>query len=255
MASTTPPGRKHRWKRPAGCAAAAVIGAALLIAVALYFVPGGPGFSFLTRPASTATAKPPQILVGHPPSGAMITSDDFSNNRNDWSIYYAFAKAEVADGELSVESLQKGSLALAYCASCTFVQADNLFLATPYYVQADFRINRDTDKWYGLVFSMLPSQGTYYIFQLNPRKGEYHISRQDEGWTTLASGSSRAIRPYPQANTLSVAFADGKITGYINGEAVTTCTDTNPLDLGKVGAIVDDAGVKLTVDNLFAFHR
>lgn len=205
-------------------------------------------------PAPTAT--PPHILVLQPADNVKVTNDNFSNNLGEWSIYYRFSKAEVKDGKLFLESFEDNQSAIGYCYSCSFVVRTNNYLRSPYYLQADFNTDREINAYYGLVFNIIIEKNNYYQFMVNPTLKTYNLNKfQNYEWVTLTMGESSVIRPYPETNTLSVDFDKGIIKIYINGQAITSVTDKNPTDFGKIGAIVGDAGFKLIVDNLFAYHK
>ena len=207
--------------------------------------------------SNTPTPSPaPHILVGQPAGNIKITKDDFSTNGNEWSTLLHYAKAEVKDGKLYLESFTAGNIAIGYCEACSFVVITNPNLESPYYLQADFNTDVDTHHFYGLVFSMLTSQGTLYSFEIGPWSHTYEFYKHDtSGWTELLGQSSKSIKSFPATNTLSVKVDQGLITLYINGDTISSYTDKNPLNTGQVGVMVDDATFKLSVDNLFAYHQ
>ncbi len=204
----------------------------------------------------TPTATPPHILALQPADTVKVTNEDFSSNRSEWSIYYRFSKAEVKDGKLFLESFEHDEFAIGYCNSCSFVIRTNNYLRSPYYLQADFNTDQKMNSYYGLVFNIIKEKHSYYTFILNPTLKKYSLNKfQDDNWSNLASGESDLIRSYPETNTLSVDFEAGVINLYINGQVVTSTTDKNPTDFGKIGVFVGDSGFKLIVDNLFAYHK
>jgi hypothetical protein len=205
----------------------------------------------------TQTTTPPHIVIHPPDKDVKITSEDFSNNLNDWSTSYSLSKAEVKDGKLFLESFNNESFAISYCDNCSFVVKSNHSLQSPYYLQADFNTDHEANASYGLVFNIKrETPSYYYIFEINPTLKTYSLDKyQNNKWVYLSNGQSNLIRSYPETNTLSVDFEAGVINLYINGQAVTSATDKNPTDSGKIGVYVGDTGFKLIVDNLFAYHH
>jgi hypothetical protein len=202
------------------------------------------------------TATPAHILVLQPADDVKVTNENFSNNLGEWSIYYRFSKAEVKDGKLFLESFEDNQSAIGYCYSCSFILRTNNYLRSPYYFQADFNTDRKVNTYYGLVFNIIREKDSYYEFTINPTLKTYNLDKfQDDEWVNLTTGESNLIRLYPETNTLSVDLDEGLIKLYINGQEITSARDKNPTDFGKIGAIVGDAGFKLIVDNLFAYHH
>ena len=206
------------------------------------------------EPASTAT--PPHILAAQPASDVKVTREDFSSNIRNWSAYYYDSKVEARDGKLFIESFVHNQLAMAYCESCSFVISSNPRLESPFYLQADFSSDKYTAQYYGLIFSLLIDDGSCYAFEIDPSTQTYILAKRIDGaWIHLQRASSNSIDTYPATNTLGIDFSAGTMVLYINGKSITTYVDKSPLAGGKIGAIVDDAGFVVSMDNLFAYHK
>lgn len=198
----------------------------------------------------------PHILVHAPSDNTLILKDDFTTNQNDWSAYYIKSKIEVRNGKLAIESFEYNSVGIAecFCKSPADLPITDLYYADTYYLQADVSTEKWTTKIYGLAFGLDKAIG-FYEFSVNPIDQVFYLQKSlKTGWANLTSGSSKAIKPYPDANTLSVYFDHGTIELFINGEKVATYIDENPISKGKIGFIANDFDFKLLVDNLFVYN-
>ena len=199
-----------------------------------------------TTPRQTPT---PHLLIEPASKDTFVLKEDFTTNKNDWSSYYSSQKVEVKDGKLFLESFYAGNTGIAECY-CK-APLNNQF-ADKYYFQVDVSTESATDESYGLIFSLSPEEG-FYIFTVTNRQFYALDKRSVDKWDTLASGTSRAILPYPVANTLSVYFDNGEMRLYINGQKVISYKDKKPIKKGELGMYVNDGNFKLIADNLFAY--
>ena len=256
-APTVPEKNKKDWKKPVmvGCLFLSI----LLMAgcLGILTIISRQNIPYVQNYFPTQTATPPHILVGQPAASVKITKEDFLTNKNEWSSLYWYAKTEVKDGKLFLESFQDKEMAIGYCNLCSFVVSSNHALRTPYYLQADFNTDKKVDEPYGLIFSAVQAkENSYYIFVINPTSDFYAAIKVQNGkWENLTSGYSDLIKPYPETNALSVEVEAGHITLYINGQKLTDFIDKSPLADGQIGFIAGNAGFKLIVDNLFAYHK
>jgi len=244
------------WKKILTCGCLAMFVFMVLAGLSVFGVVYREKIPYVQNYFPTKTATPPHILVHPPAKDVKVTNDDFSNNLGEWAAYYRFTKVEVKDGKLFLESFDDGAFAIGYCDFCSFIVKSSHSLHSPYYLQADFNTEQKTSVSYGLAFNIIRETNSYYMFSINPALKTYRVNKvQDNQLVDLTLGSSNSIKSYPETNTLSVDFDAGIINLYINGQAVKSVTDKNPTDFGKVGVYVGDAGCKLIVDNLFAYHK
>lgn len=235
-----------------GCSVSAVfifcIVMAALLVVYRSNIPVVKNYFQTATPIPTPTLTPtPHILVYEPDPNDRVLTENFTTNKNNWSTFYSPGKVEVNNGILSAESFERDGIAIAHC----FCENEYQHFTDKYYLQADVSTDRVTANNYGLIFG-LAGTGDFYEFTISTQK-RFHLEKWNGDWAYLAEGVSPAIRNYPESNTLSVYFNQGKIELFINGEKVTTYKDRTPTS-GQIGFVLYGMNFKLLVDNLFVYR-
>lgn len=206
---------------------------------------------YFPTPTSIPTATP---HAPQPAKGDKIIKDDFSSNSNQWfrpnessSINNVYLK----DGKLLLSSQQVNNYAVAQCTRCPS-------LTSPYFIQADFSTQQETDKSYGFIFSSgTAAHSNFYLFDIDAKNKRFYLYKyQSQTWMLRASNDSSLIEAYPQVNTLAVSM-DGDLIGmYINGTQVENYTDTgNSINSGIFEFYVGDAGLTVVVDNFYVYGK
>jgi hypothetical protein len=197
-------------------------------------------------PTHTVT-QVPHILVREPADQTSVIHEDFSSNKREWGLYYPNGKLEIIDEKLILQS----NLEKRYVIGKS--QGFDL-LEQPYYIQADFSTDVDNGLAYGLIFGISDSLQTYYMFEVSPRTGYFHLLKYNTGkWEELVPFTHGSLKPYPEANTLSVYFDAGHIELYMNGDLVSNFSDSNFFQSTGAGVFVNSIGYRLIVDNFFAY--
>ena len=201
-------------------------------------------------PTSTTTLTPiPHILVRSPSTQSAVIHEDFSSNEKDWGLYFDYGKLEVINGKLILQSDVPNGIGVG--TSKQFSPASE-----NYYLQADFSTDIDMSSSYGLVFGLNKSLATYYLFEIWPQAGSFRLFKYNAGkWAELIPFSHVEMRPYPQANTLSIYFDKGRIELYINGKSVSKYSDKDFFQSKDVGVFVNNSGYRLIVDDFFVFDE
>ena len=245
---------KRNWSVVVGCAILAIIFIFCTVAATLSIIyrnniPVVKNYFQTATLVPTPTLTPiPHILVHKPDPKIHVLIDDFTTNKNNWSTRYSPGKVEIKNGILSGESFNS-DVVIAHC----FCETEYETFADKYYLQADLSTSRQTSNSYGLVFG-LTENGEFYQFTIKSQSKDYFLEQWNgDDWITFTTGLSDAIRNYPDPNTLSVYFNQGKIELFINGQSIATYQDKKPMK-GKIGFVAYGMNFKLLVDNLFAYH-
>lgn len=198
---------------------------------------------------TTVATQLPHVLIRPPQDKSEILKEDFSSNENEWSLYYPYGKLEIIHGKLILQS----NLARGFVIGKSQQFA---YLEETYYAQADFTSDVDNAFGYGLIFGVGESLETYYMFEVMPKLGSFHLLKYNTGkWEEPVLFTPSTLKPFPQDNTLSVYFDSGDIELYINGDLVSTLTDSNYFRSTGVGVFANQQGYRLIVDNFFAYSK
>jgi hypothetical protein len=202
------------------------------------------------NPSSTPTiaATPaPHILVRQPANKSSVIREDFSSNKHEWGLYYPYGKLEIINEKLILQSNIEQRFVIGKSREFDYLEQ-------PYYIQADFSTDIDHGFAYGLIFGISDSLETYYLFEVAPKTGYFRLSKYNTGkWDELVPFTQGTVKPFPEANTLSVYVDAGDIELYINGEIVSSFSDKNFFRSTGVGVFVMNNGYRLIVDNFFAY--
>lgn len=198
-------------------------------------------------PAPTATG--PRALIYPPPRADMLRSDDLSTGLDGWYSLYANGKMENIKGQLVLQTNRRGQPALA-------VNAKLLDAGTKYYIQADLATDTLPTGSYGLVFGASESLGTFYLFDCTPPLNTCRLLKITGSDTDALIADIKAeLEPYPNPNTLSVYFDDGRIELYTNAELVSSYTDKQPFRYTGVGVLVWFPGFRVVADNFQGYSE
>jgi len=198
-------------------------------------------------PTATPTSVPTPYLIREPVDPRAVMKEDFSSNKNDWSLYYPNGKLEVINGKLVLQSNVQNGFVIG--ESKRFFPSGET-----YYLQADFTTDVEKAYPFGLIFGFNESLSSYYLFEITPQTEYYRLLKFNSGkWDELISYSQNAINPYPQVNTLSVYFDKGNMELYINGDVVSTFLDKDLFRSSGVGVFVSNSGYRLIVDDFFIY--
>jgi len=216
----------------------------------LVLIVGRNQIAVLNGPTPTPTLTPvPRILVHSPSDQSKVIHEDFSSNKNLWALYYDPGKLEVVNGKMILQS----NVANNYEIGTSRTLAPN---GGRYYIQADLSTDTETSDPYGLLFGSSRSLGTYYMFEIQPQRGTYRLSKYNAGhWKELIPATSVELNPHPFSNTLSVYFDHGKMELYINGSLASTYTDKDFFQSRDLGMFVSNTGYRLLVDDLFLYSE
>lgn len=199
-----------------------------------------------SAPVNTPT---PHLLIRLPSNNIDVQYDDFTSNKRAWSLNYPHGKLEVINGKLILQSDIQGRLVIGI--NQKFIPSGG-----KYYIQADLVTDIDTAHPYGLVFGLNESLGTYYLFEIYPRRESFKLLKYSAGtWDELISSYQSKMNPFPEANTLSVQFNNGSMELFINGESVSIYTDKVPFISTGIGVFVSNFDFRLIVDNFYAYSE
>jgi hypothetical protein len=202
-----------------------------------------------TSPQNTfATSLPPTTPTPHFPAiidlnGPKIIEDDFTDDQNRWGSYYEWEKIKVGNGKLPLQSEQTNSILIGYCQACTYMYS-------PYYIEADFSVDKATDESYGLVVNL--STKEFYLFEINMESKKYYLYQwSNNNWSLRASGESDKIQVFPNTNTLGVYADKDFLELYVNDALIDLYTETgHTFYINSFGFYVNNSGFELSVDNL-----
>ena len=198
----------------------------------------------------TATSTPTATLASpRPATGDMVFQDDFSDNKNDWSVDTTPpTHLEISNGKLNIHVEKENSRGYIRCRLCPV-------LKSPYYLQADFLTNQVTKEFYGLAFSSSDSYDTFYLFEIAPDSGLFCFYKyKNQHWNLYISRKTDLVKPYPNANMLGIRFDHDLMTLYINQTVVDTFSDTgNSMGSGKFWPYVDSNKFTLMLDNVYSY--
>lgn len=204
----------------------------------------------IPSPTPTLAATPtPHILVRQPADKKKnsVMYEDFSSNKREWGLYYPYGKLEIINGKLILQANTKDRFVIAKSREFDY-------LSEPYYIQADFSTDIDNGFFYGLIFGISNSLESYYLFEVSPKPGNFRLLKyHNENWEELVPFTQAVLKPFPEANTLSVYFDTGNIELYINGEFVSSFSDSKFLRSSAVGVFAMNDGYRLIVDDFFAY--
>ena len=205
---------------------------------------------YIREKSATPTAivtQVPHILVRQPADENEVLHEDFSSNEKEWSLVYPYGKLEVIQGKLILQSNIEQRYVMGKSQEFDA-------LGKTYYAQADFTTDIDNAFGYGLAFGMSDSLATYYMFEVMPRTGYFHLLKFNTGkWEELVPFTQSHLKAFPEDNTLSVYFEDGKMELYINGNLVASVSDRDYFRATGVGVFANNNGYRLIVDNFFAY--
>ena len=160
-------------------------------------------------------------------------------NLANWaSANSAFGNAEFSDGELIVESREKGFY-YVLVASREFATKSANTRVTIRNVD-----DASTNLGFGLIFHSNPTPLVQdYAFLIDSVKKKYRIVRhQSQNETTIADWTfSDAIKSGTERNILEVRDQAEKMEFYINGELVTSVNNTSEYQSGVAGIYSGDA--------------
>lgn len=207
---------------------------------------------YIRNKSVTPTVVPtqaPQILVHQPLDKSGVIKEEFSSNEREWSLYYPYGKVEIINGKLILQSNMEQRYVIGR-------SRDFDFLNERYYIQADFSTDVDQAYSYGLVFGISDSLGTYYMFEVAPKTEYFRLLKFNNGkWDELVPFTNSILKPYSEANTLSVYFDEGDMELFINGDLVSSVSDNNFFRSTGVGVFVQSNGYRLIVDNFFGYEE
>ncbi|HLO33062.1 MAG TPA: hypothetical protein VK249_28205 [Anaerolineales bacterium] len=192
-----------------------------------------------------ATTPVPHITSIEKLGSSKVFEDNFSNNKNKWTIDQEGVQEKVSGGKLLFESRTEHEYALVECSSCPY-------LKEPYYLQADFATTAATAEGFGLVFNKSHIDYSFYLFQINTETKTYYLfHRGKEDWSLCTAGESAQIKSFPATNTLGVYINLDTVELYINGRIVDSYQQSGySFQSGYLGLLASDSGFKLAVDNL-----
>jgi hypothetical protein len=194
-----------------------------------------------------AVTQAPHILVHQPADKSSVIREDFSSNKREWGVYYPYGKLEIINGKLILQSNIEQGFVIGRSREFDYLEQ-------PYYIQADFSTDIDNDFTYGFIFGMSDTLETYYMFEVASKTGYIRLLKYNTGkWDELVPFTQAIVKPFPEANTLSVYFDAGDIELFINGDLVSRFTDNNFFRSTSVGVFVTNTGYRLIVDNFFAY--
>lgn len=203
-------------------------------------------------PDPTATVIPtstPHLLIPTSASGGTVLHEMFKTNDRDWGLFYRHGKIEVINDKLILQSNVKGTYAIG---TSPMVAPES----EHYYVQADFSTDMEHTFPYGMIFGLNRSLSTFYMFEISPVTQGFQLLKYNAGgWTSLVPYTPHELSPYPAATTLGVKFDQGQIELFINGEQVSTHTDSDFFQSKDVGVFVSNVGYRLFVDNFFVYEE
>lgn len=203
-----------------------------------------------TSPTLTPEITPTQhILVDKSDDKGSVIHEDFSSNKNDWSLYYPYGKIEVTSGKLILQSNIESQFIIG--TSSKFNPSNS-----KYYLQADFSTDIDKPASFGLIFGISKSLNAFYAFEIRPDNASFRLMKfNSNNWSELVPFSRAAINSFPQTNTLGVNFKNDQISLYINNKLVSTFSDNNAFHSKDVGVFSNNNGFRLIVDDFFILNE
>ncbi|MEW5940847.1 MAG: hypothetical protein AB1750_14350 [Chloroflexota bacterium] len=207
---------------------------------------------YFATPTPSATPTPTITPTPHvyltPPADIFMVQENFDSNRLKWRNFFSDNTVRVEGGKLRLKSDKNGYIGTAYCSGCPD------FGKTLYY-QAELVPAAKTTIRHGISFCLSRISSKYYVFMIDSVNSTYQLYRHvNDEWQDLTSNVfSTSINKYPASNTLGVFFDQGRMKLYINEALVEIYADPEPLQCKWVGMIVDNSGVDLIADNVFAY--
>jgi len=175
--------------------------------------------------------------------------DDFSDSGSGWPIgSETYGRYEYVNDEYHIEAY------LDYWAG-----ASPDFQASDYIVAADVRYNGEEDDYssYGLIFGLSGDWSQFYTFEIEP-DGYWAIWRySSDEWTFLTGGLSGSINTGAATNQLKIERNGSLISAYVNGQLLTSVSDSTYLGSRYVGLIVSSSsyyGADAYFDNFTVYH-
>lgn len=203
-----------------------------------------------------ATSLPPTTPTPHVPLAVEQSSENtvveaFDDNTHHWAHSDSFSKIEVKKGKLVIEALRKDSTAPVVCGDTLCTPGDK-----PYFLQADFSTDAETDQGFGILFNQLNSGEHFFLFEINAAAKAYRLyHRTADGWSTRLGGNSDLIEAFPAINALGIYVNKDTVEFYINGKVVDSYTESGrSFQIGQIGFSASNSGFKLLVDN-FSLSR
>ena len=203
----------------------------------------------VATPTPVPTATGPRNLIYPPPRADMLRSDDLSTGLDGWSSLYGNGKMENIKEQLVLQTNRMMQPALA-------INSKLLDAGTKYYIQADLATDTLPAGGYGLVFGASDSLGTFYLFDCTPPLNKCRLLKITGSDTdTLIADIEAELERYPNPNTLSVYFDDGRMELYANGDLVSSYTDKQPFRYTGVGVLVWFPGFRVLADDFQGYSE
>ena len=212
------------------------------LGIVLFLIAGGGGVYFVSNhplnqsPTSPPpTEKPPPVPVDSNPNELTNFEDDFSDSKSGW---------DTPSGDWGEIAYENGAYSVLIEKALWYVwgsPATRTGIQKDFTAEVDVRmLSQGSDDAAGIVFRIQqgePGKYSFYVFWINNLLQTYAIQKYvDNAWTNDLQRftPTNYINGDANSNRLKVVCKGSQIEVYINGNKLTTVTDTS-LDSGYIG--------------------